>query len=97
MIDRFLIYFSRFQAFIVGMYYDLFPGQPWEVAVDMEEGIFTQEEMVYLDSDTESESDVEEIDHEGSWANPIDLTLDTDDEGSTDEEFYSDEDELYLD
>jgi len=78
------------------MYYDLFPGIPWEVAVDIEEGVYSQEEMVYV-SDTESDSTVEEIDYEGSWANPIDLTSDTDDDYTDGEGESDDDDDLYLD
>jgi hypothetical protein len=40
-------------------------------------GPYTQEEMVYL-TDPESDDEVEEIEREGTWANPIDLTCDED-------------------
>lgn len=47
---------------------------------DDDSSIFTEEEMMY-EGDSDTDSEAEEVDYPGSWANPIDLTLeDSDDE-----------------
>ena len=59
-------------------------GEPVEEEDD-DGSIYTQEEMVYLED--ESDSEIEEVHQEpGDWANPIDLTLTSDEEGGTDSE-----------
>lgn len=63
---------------------------------DEDMSVYTQEDMIYLDTEDEGDSEedsIVEVNHEGSWSNPIDLT-----EDGTDEEAVTDnEDELYLD
>lgn len=74
---------------------------PWHAHYEDEEdenSVYTIEEMVYL-MDSDDDDSIEEIDHEGSWANPIDLTG-SDIDGETDDETMSESDEsdneLYL-
>lgn len=42
--------------------------------------IYSQEIMIYLEDESDSDSDIIELDEEGSWANPIDLTCDEEEE-----------------
>lgn len=72
--------------------------------------VYTVEEMIYLedseddesvvlvDLEDESDSEIEEVNNApGQWAYPIDLTLTSDEEGSTDSEYDDDstDDEMY--